>query len=124
MNGTMTLTDAISGCMIRSGFFSFPWRYWSGLLEHRLEAVGREVPVPRIVFAYPVEPGKSTCQSMNVFPSQWETVFTPRTELGRKLYALRNKAVAAGMKLLSEEDVLEEAKRRRGEIGENETDLC
>jgi excisionase family DNA binding protein len=51
-----------------------------------------------------------------VFSSQWETVFTPRTDLGKRLYALRAKAVVAGMKLFSEEEVLEEVKRRRGEL--------
>lgn len=123
MNGTMTLADEISGRMTGSGLFPSSWDDWPGLVGHRREAAGREVSVPRIVFKYPVEQVRSTCQLMNVFLSQWETVFTPRTELGRRLYALRNKAVATGMKLLSEEDVLEEVKRRRGEIGENETDL-
>ena len=50
-------------------------------------------------------------------------LFTPRTELGKRLSALRAKAVYAGMKLLSEEEVLEEVKRRRGELKENEKDL-
>ncbi len=123
MNGTMTLTDEISGRMTGSVLFPSPWVDWPGLVEQRREAAIRKVSVPWIVFFSPAEQVRSTCQSMNVFPSQWETVFTPRTELGRRLYALRNKAVAAGMKLLSEEDVLEEVKRRRGEIGKNETDL-
>ena len=43
-------------------------------------------------------------------------LFTPRTKLGERLFALRAKAVHAGMKLLSEEEVLEEVKRRRGEL--------
>ena len=51
-------------------------------------------------------------------------LFTPRTELGKRLSALRTKAVYAGMKLFSEEEVLEEVKRRRGELKENEKDLC
>ena len=45
-------------------------------------------------------------------------LFTPRTELGKRLAALRAKAVLTGMKLLSEEEVLEEVKRRRGELKE------
>jgi hypothetical protein len=51
------------------------------------------------------------------------SLFTPRTELGKRLLALRAKAVLAGMKLLSEEEVLEEVKRRRGELDENEKNL-
>ena len=45
-------------------------------------------------------------------------LFIPRTELVKRLFALRTKAVLAGMKLLSEEEVLEEVKRRRGELKE------
>jgi len=50
----------------------------------------------------------------------WEARFTPRTELGEKLLAIRNKAIAKGMKLLTEDEVLEEVKRRRGEIEDKE----
>ena len=55
--------------------------------------------------------------------SRWEMEFTPKTELGKKLYALRMKAIASGMKLLSQDEVLEEVRRRRGEPAENETNL-
>lgn len=48
----------------------------------------------------------------------------PRTALGRRLIELRERAIAGGMKLLSEEEVIEEVKRRRGEIDEDETNLC
>ena len=49
--------------------------------------------------------------------------FVPRTELGRKLLALRNQAIQAGMKLLTEDEILEEVRRRRGEVEENEADI-
>lgn len=49
--------------------------------------------------------------------------YIPRTELGRKLMALRKKAIANGMKLLSEEEGLEEARRRRGKLEDDETDV-
>lgn len=39
---------------------------------------------------------------------------TPKTAFGRKLERLRNKAIAQGEKLLSEDEVLEEVRRRRG----------
>jgi len=71
----------------------------------------------------PVGKEKSTFQSTNIFLSRWETGFIPRTELGRRLYALRTKAINAGMKLLSEEEILEAVKKRRGEIDENEKNL-
>lgn len=124
MTATITLTNEISGRMTGSSLFQFSREERRpGLEDRHREGVPRITAVPWMVFIRPVEKERSTCQSMNVFPSQWETVFTPRTELGRRLYALRTKALATGMKLLSEEDVLEEVKRRRGEIGENETDL-
>jgi hypothetical protein len=40
-----------------------------------------------------------------------------------RLATLRTRAIAAGMRLLTEDEVLEEVKRRRGEIEENEADL-
>ena len=42
--------------------------------------------------------------------------FTPRTALGMKLMSLRNRAIASGMKLLSEDEILNEVRRRRGEL--------
>lgn len=41
-------------------------------------------------------------------------IFVPKTVLGKKLLSLRNKAIISGMKLLSEDEVLEEVKHRRG----------
>lgn len=38
----------------------------------------------------------------------------PRTDLGKKLLELRNKAIAKGMHLLDEEDILLEVQKRRG----------
>jgi hypothetical protein len=43
--------------------------------------------------------------------------------LGRKLLDLRNRAIAAGIRLLTEDEVLEEVRRRRGEIEGDEKDL-
>jgi hypothetical protein len=47
--------------------------------------------------------------------------FTPRTPLGKKLTQLRMRAMAAGMRLLSQDEVLEEVRRRRGEVEDDET---
>ena len=52
-----------------------------------------------------------------------KTDFFPRTPLGKKLYSLRKKAIASGLKLLSEEEVLEEIMRRRGELVDDKEDL-
>ncbi|MFO1432651.1 MAG: hypothetical protein U1F76_21405 [Candidatus Competibacteraceae bacterium] len=54
-------------------------------------------------------------------PKPFETVpidhnqQAPRTELGRRLLALRERAIANGMRLLSQEEVLAEVRQRRGE---------
>lgn len=47
-------------------------------------------------------------------------IFIPRTPLGRKLVALRNKAISSGMRLFSEKEVLEKLKRRRGAFMESD----
>ena len=41
--------------------------------------------------------------------------FEPRTQLGKRLFALRRKAIQDGIKLLTEDEILEEIRRRRGE---------
>ena len=40
-----------------------------------------------------------------------------KTDLGRKLMELRNKAIASGIHLLTQDEVLLETKKRRGELG-------
>ena len=39
----------------------------------------------------------------------------PKTDLGRRLLALRERAIAKGMRLLSQEEILAEIRQRRGE---------
>lgn len=51
-----------------------------------------------------------------VIASREPGVFVPRTALGMKLAYLRNRAITSGMRLLTEDEVLEEVKRRRGEL--------
>jgi len=43
-----------------------------------------------------------------------ERPFIPRTDLGKKLLELRNKAIAKGMPLLDQDDILLEVQKRRG----------
>lgn len=120
---TMTLTDDISGRMTGSVLFPFSWEEKQGILNRRPEGNDRRTAAAWIELIIPLGKERSTSQSTEIFSSQWETVFSPRTELGRRLYALRTKAIDAGMKLFSEDEVLEEVKRRRGELEEDEKDL-
>ncbi|MDY6832308.1 MAG: hypothetical protein SWC96_10815 [Thermodesulfobacteriota bacterium] len=75
---------------------------------------------PWIVFVYPVGKERSTYQATEVVSSGLEPDFTPRTALGKTLATLRAKAIATGIQLLSENEVLEEVKRRRGELEADE----
>ena len=53
--------------------------------------------------------------------SQGEKIrFIPRSDLGRKLLELRKRAIDEGMRLLSEDEVLEEVRRQRGEQDDDE----
>jgi hypothetical protein len=123
MIGSLTLSNEFSYRMTISGWFSVSWpdRSETMIGPHRMDA--RQDSVATELFLSPVANGRSTCQSAEIYASRWENVFTPRTDLGKRLYALRKKAVNAGMKLLSEDEVLAEVKARRGEFEENETNL-
>lgn len=41
--------------------------------------------------------------------------YRPKTALGERLMALRNQAIAKGLKLLDADEIIEEVRRRRGE---------
>lgn len=121
--GAMTVTDEISSRMTGGGMLAPFW-------EARLDLMGRhfneEVEptfVPWMIIASPVEQEISTYQATKITPSHWESDFVPKTALGKRLLELRNKAVAAGMRLLSEDEILEEVRRRRGEIKDDEKNL-
>ena len=122
MAGAMILTNEIYGRMSTGVVFPLSSDVWFVFIERRPEAVYRPLS-PWIAFVLPVGREKSTSQATKVIPSHWETGFVPRTALGKRLIALRTKAVTAGMRLLTEEEVLVEVKRRRGEIADDETDL-
>lgn len=49
--------------------------------------------------------------------------FVPKTELGKKLLEIRMRAIAKGMKLLTTDEILEEVRRRRGELEDEDADL-
>jgi hypothetical protein len=49
--------------------------------------------------------------------------FVPRTPLGKALLALRTNAIKRGMTLLSEAEVLDEVKKRRGGFQDDAKDI-
>lgn len=50
----------------------------------------------------------------------WENTekrkYQPRTALGERLIAIREQAIAKGLRLLNADEIIEEVRRRRGEI--------
>jgi hypothetical protein len=53
---------------------------------------------------------------------QAERKFAARTPLGKKLVAIRERAIAGGMKLLTEAQITEEIESRRGELPNDKTE--
>ena len=82
---------------------------------------GYESPQLLTVFMSPVSREKGTTQVTKVISSKWETGFTPQTVLGKKLISLRKRHCCGATSQL--EEVLEEVKRRRGELEGDEADL-
>jgi hypothetical protein len=122
MIASMTLIHEITGPMTGSALSPFLRESRSDLVRHP-EGEVRPVPAPWINFILPLERGRSTSQMIQPTLCQWESDFVPRTPLGRKLWDIRNRAIAAGIRLLTEDEVLEEVRRRRGEIEDDEKDL-
>lgn len=45
----------------------------------------------------------------------WEASFIPKSDLGKKLWEIRKRAIANGMKLFSDEEIFNEIDKLRGE---------
>jgi len=74
-------------------------------------------------FFWPVGMEKGSWQITLVNSPGEREEFIPRTALGTKLLSLRNRAVASGMRLLSEDEILDEVAQRRGEFGNGKSDV-
>ena len=119
----MTLTERLTSewAARKASGVLFPMypEEWTGYSEY----FSTERQPGAILFVLPVREEDMSCRRTKIiFPEVMEE-FVPRTELGRKLLALRNQAIQAGMKLLPEDEILEEVRRRRGEVEENEADI-
>ena len=117
----MTLTEKNS-----AGLFS---RESTNLLSSKkaliIGTLASVVAVPSYIYevhtgGYPRQ-SESTPSSLQTFRiRQHDYVIKPieaKTDLGRKLMELRNIAITAGIPLLTQEEVLLEKKKRRGELG-------
>jgi len=95
---------------------------WTGCSE-RPPAESQWMVVPWVDFKLPLPEEDMSYRSTEIIFPEVTEVFVPRTPLGRKLLSLRIRAIKAGMRLLSADEVLEEVKRRRGELEDNEADV-
>jgi len=98
--------------------------YWSnyGCGPSFYEIPGEPVS-PGIIYRRPISKEMDSNQTIEVVAWSISNRTIARTALGRKLSELRNRAIAAGMKLLNEDEILEEVKRRRGELPNDEADI-
>lgn len=85
-------------------------------------------PLPKgppkwLIILSPVDTDRSTSHASVIRVGNDVDNFAPQERLAAKLLRLRQKAIDAGMRLLDADEVLEEVKRRRGEIEADETDL-
>lgn len=72
---------------------------------------------PWVFIQSPIGKNRSTGQVTEISVSDWESSeFVPRTKLGMKLLKIRKNAIAEGVELLGDDEVLEEIRRRRGEF--------
>jgi len=87
------------------------------------EAATFSRPSDWIEFTLPISTARMTSNATVVTLADCESAYVPRTPLGRKLLALRAKAVSAGVTLLNEEQVREEVRRRHGGVEAGEADV-
>jgi len=72
---------------------------------------------------FSIEENRCVSHTLNARLINKSDIYAPKTEFGKRLVALRRKAIASGLRLLTEDEILEEVKQRRGEFEELETDL-
>lgn len=102
-------------------FLAFPDE-WHGYSK-RLFPESQRRPTLWVNFVLPLPEEDMSYRSTEIIIPEVMKMFVPRTPLGKKLLALRTQAIKAGMKLLNANEVLEEVKRRRGEIEDDEADV-
>jgi len=93
-----------------------------GYSEHLLTESWRRA-ASWVNFVLPAREEDMSYRSTEIICPEMTEEFVPRTPLGRKLLSLRIQAIRAGMRLLSADEVLEEVRRRRGELEADEADV-
>ena len=122
----MTITEDITGswtAMMSYGAV-VPWTSWGHSAgEEGISTSDRTISKKWIIVFINLENNAMSHPVVDLYFPEIAEIFWPRTSLGRRLLAIRRKAIQAGMKLLTEDRVLEEVRRRREEREEDEADL-
>lgn len=121
----VTITNTYASVASSNSGMTYPSLSLTGFESRDIEKIRARFNVSPswIHFVFPVGKERSTSQTLETRLAGRKDVFIPRTELGKQLAAIRKKALAAGLQLMNENEILDEVKRRRGEIQEHETDL-
>lgn len=122
MTETMTMANELSRRSSSGTVLPLYCEAWARSSEIR-EHIDYQRRPRWITIEFPIGIERSTSQATEVTLANWNVEFIPRTALGKKLLLLRKRAIASGIQMLSAEEVLEEVKRRRGELQNHETDL-
>lgn len=123
---TLTLTERLTSdwAARKTSGVLFPTyvEEWPGYSERLLTESQRRALL-WVNFVLPLREEDMSYRSTEIIFPEVIEAFVPRTPLGRKLLSLRIQAIQAGMKLLSVDEVLEEVRKRRGELEDNEADV-
>jgi hypothetical protein len=124
MTGTLTerLTNDWAAGTTCGVLFPTYLAQWAGYGE-RLPMESQPRAALWVELRLPLPDEDISCRSTEIGFLHRPKAFVPRTALGRKLIALRTRAIKEGMRLLSADEILEEVKRRRGELGGDEADV-
>jgi len=117
----MTLTESLTEAWIAKKSYSAVFAFTGN--EKFSPRKGVEHSPSFVSFLLPFRDEEMSSQRTEIDFVEEKAEFSPRTSLGKKLFALRKKAIQEGMVLLSFDEILEEVKRRRGELDNEKTNL-
>lgn len=124
------ITDPLTAARSRTSFLDSPWEDWTSRprapepseTPRATTSLWGMLPPIFAIGAQSLSTGSTYAVSCIRLVDS--TVATPpRTHFGQKLREIRARAIASGMRLLSEDEILEELKKRRGEADDAEADV-
>lgn len=111
----MTITDIIKSRYQSQGTYSVSLGY--DILAQILDPKDADLAFPETISAFDYQLDGIQGSSFQTSEISMELhKYKPKTALGKKLLALRQQAIRRGLRLLSAEEIIQEVKRRRGEL--------